>query len=86
MRSAARQVTAHARLAKAVLRGEFRSCPWEALKAIYFGGSTEQGCIDRLADWAVRHAIDVEMTKQRTGAGERIVEVWMVKLRPKAAR
>jgi hypothetical protein len=29
-----------------VLTGELRECSWEALKAVYFTGSTEQACVN----------------------------------------
>jgi hypothetical protein len=34
------------RFLKAVLTGELRECSWEALKAVYFTGSTEQACVN----------------------------------------
>jgi hypothetical protein len=35
-----------------VLTGELRECSWEALKTVYFTGSTEQACVNKLARWA----------------------------------
>src|SRR4051812_25589648 len=64
--TAARQ---HQRLLQAVLTGELRECAWETLKAMYFTGSTEQACVDRLAAWSREHGVELEVEQRRAQAG-----------------
>ncbi len=58
---------AHVRFLEAVLAGKLKECSWEALKALYFRGSTEQACVDKLASWARKHRIRLEVEQRRIG-------------------
>lgn len=55
----------HTRLAQAVLTGELRECAWEALKAMYFGESTETACVQKLARWASKRSLGADGVDQK---------------------
>ena len=69
VRRAGEQAKTAAQLAHAVVAGELRSCPWTALKVLYFKGKTEEACAAKLAKWAARHGIGLAVEKHRVVAG-----------------
>lgn len=60
----------------AVLNGDIRRCTWATLKALYFKGSTDQVCMDKLVAWAGKNGINLELsstTREAPGLGPRKV-------------
>jgi hypothetical protein len=57
-----------AKLAKAVLSGQLKSCAWQALKALYFKGTDDEQCMARLVEWANHHHIELEFTGAKVTA------------------
>jgi hypothetical protein len=62
------------------MRFTLRECAWEALKALYFTGSSEQACVDRMARWARKNGIEVSSERRRVN--ERLVN--FVRFKPPA--
>jgi hypothetical protein len=85
-RGALRSGGIHLQLAKAVLTGKLRHCAWDALKALYFKGSTDQACMDKLVAWAKRHGIEIEPEELRLEVAGKVVPAWRVHLRPRPDR
>lgn len=82
IRRAGEKAKTAAQLARAVLAGELSSCPWAALKALYFKGSTEEACAAKLARWAERHGIGLDVERHRVIAGAREIVSYTVRFRP----
>ena len=68
VRRAREQAKTAAQLARAVLAGELRQCPWAALKTLYFRGETEAACAAKLARWGKRYGITLEVESHRVFA------------------
>jgi hypothetical protein len=81
IRRAGEQAKTAAQLARAVLAGELRSCAWATLKALYFHGATEEACAAKLARWAERHGIGLEVEPRRMIAGGRELVAYDVRFR-----
>jgi hypothetical protein len=81
VRRAGEQAKTAAQLARAVLAGELRSCPWAALKALYFKGRTEEACAAKLARWAQKHGIGLEVERHRVIALGREIASYTVRFK-----
>jgi hypothetical protein len=77
---------AHARLARAVLRGELSECGWDALKAVYFRGTTEEACIAQMVQWADQHGIVLVPERRRVQVGTKVLPHYVVRFRARPIR
>lgn len=77
---------AHARLARAVLGGHLKECSWEALKGVYFGGTTDRACIQEMVRWANEHGVVLVPERRRVKSGANVREHYVVKFKLRPAR
>jgi hypothetical protein len=65
-------------LAAAVLAGELKSCPWLALRTLFFKGLNDKHSMDLLVGWARKHDITVSVQPRRMSAPGVATVAWDV--------